>query len=372
MARLGPFGPAPVLAVGVSGGADSTALALLTQNWAAKNGASVIALIVDHGLRSESAAEVALTQSRLASRGIEVRIINLAGLPAGAGMQEQARAARHKALGQAARAAGALFLLLGHHAADQAETVAMRAVRGNAGLEGMAAWAARADVLLLRPLLAMRPEMLRAYLRTKNMAWIEDPSNANRRFERVRIRQDGGGAEPTDAAPRRAAEAETAEFLARHVTLRPEGFAVIHTDSAPPAALAALLRVVGGAEYPPRRDAVAALAASLRPATLGGVVVQKTAKFGGFFLLAREPAACAGPIPAVAGALWDNRFRLQTGEPGASFGALGPDAAVFRKNTGLPSVVLQTMPALRDGTKTTLAPVRFTPPAPATAHPFFA
>jgi tRNA(Ile)-lysidine synthase len=346
---------------------------LLARQWAAANGGSVIALIVDHGLRAESAAEAALTQSRLGSRGIEARIITLSGLTAGAGMQEAARAARHAVLGQAARAAGAVFLLLGHHAGDQAETVAMRAARGNAGLEGMAGWAARGDVVLLRPLLAMWPEALRVYLRTKNMEWIEDPSNANRRFERVRIRQDGGGAEAVDAGPRRVVEAETAEFLARYVTLRPEGFAVIHAQSAPPGALAALLRVIGGAKYPPRRDAVAALAARLQPATLGGVIVRKTNRFGGFFLLAREPAACAAPIPAADDAVWDNRFTLQTGEPGASFGGLGPDAAAFRKSSDLPSLILQTMPALRGGgERVRLASARFTPPAPATAHPFFA
>ncbi|MDE8349940.1 MAG: ATP-binding protein, partial [Acidocella sp.] len=55
MARLGPFGNAPRLAVAVSGGADSTALVLLAQSWAASQGGGLIAFIVDHGLRPESA-----------------------------------------------------------------------------------------------------------------------------------------------------------------------------------------------------------------------------------------------------------------------------------------------------------------------------
>ncbi len=370
MARLGPFGPAPKLAVAVSGGADSTAAALLAREWAGRNGGSILVLIVDHGLRPDSAAEAILVKDRLEARRIEAKILTLK-LLGGARLQETARDARHVALAQAARSAGALFLLFGHHAGDQAETVAMRAVRGNFGLEGMAGWTARNDVLILRPLLAMQPEALRAFLRAEKMQWVEDPSNVDRKFERVRVRQDGGGVAPADAAPRRTVEQETAAFLARYVTIRAEGFAVVHANSAPPAALAALLRVVGGEKYPPRRDAVAALGENFCSATLGGVRVQKTSKLGGGWLLAREPAACAPPVPAAENVFWDNRFRLLAGQPGASFGALGADAAGFRKGSDLPSLVLQTMPCLRVGGEIRLAPARFTPPAPATTHPFF-
>jgi len=370
MARLGPYGPAAKFAVAVSGGADSTALALLAREWAARNDATIIVLIADHGLRPAAAAEAALTRDRLAARGIGAEIIPL-HLTAGPKLQECARAARYQALAKAARAQKCLFLLLGHHEADQAETVAMRAARGDGGLQGMAGWTARGDILLLRPLLGINPTEIRAFLRRETMAWIEDPSNADRRFERVRVRQDGGGMAPASAGARRAEELEAAEFLARHAVLRPEGFALIRADSAPPAALAALLRVVGGAKYKPRRDSVAVLAAWLRPATLAGVRVQKSGKLRGW-LLAREPAACAGPVPASENALWDNRFRLQTAVPGASLEALRANAAAFRKQSELPSLVLQTMPCLRLGDAIRLAPVHFTPPAPACGHTFFA
>jgi tRNA(Ile)-lysidine synthase len=346
------------------------ALALLARDWAARNDARIVALIVNHGLRPEAAAEAAVTQARLADQQIAARMITLR-LTAGSKLQETARAARHEALAQAARAQNCLFLVLGHHAADQAETVAMRAARGDGGLQAMAGWTARDHLLLLRPLLGIAPEDLRAFLRRQNMPWIEDPSNSDRRFERVRVRQDGGGMPPAHAAPRRAAELEAAEFLARHAALRPEGFAIIRADSAPPAALAALLRAIGGANYPPRRDCVAALAARLQPATLGGVLVRESPKLGGW-LLAREPAACAAPVQGHKNAIWDNRFRLQIDAPDQKLGALGADAPAFRKVTGLPSVVLQTMPCLRLGAKIRLAPVQFRPPAPVCGHPFFA
>jgi tRNA(Ile)-lysidine synthase len=367
MARLGPFGPAPRLAVGASGGADSTALALLAQNWAAAQGGSLIALIVDHGLREASAAEAALTQSRLAARGIETRVLTLSGLPT-AGLQEAARTARHAALAAAAAQAGALFLLLGHHAADQAETVAMRAARGTSGLEGMAGWTARDDVLMLRPLLAMQPAALRAFLQNANMPWLEDPSNQNAKFERVRIRQAGAGRPPAPAAPRQQAEQETATFLARHATLRPEGYAIIRANKLPQHALAALLRTIAGATYAPDVASVAALAAELRPATIGGVIIKPTRNG---WLLTREPAACAPPVPATEGATWDNRFRIRQTTPNATIGALGPDTPKFRHTTSLPAIILQSQPCLRhQGTITYPTKTSLHPLSPTSPHAF--
>ena len=79
MARMEPFEMSPRLAIGVSGGADSLALVLLADEWARQRGGSALALIVDHGLRHEAAAEAAETASRLAERGISARILRLEG-----------------------------------------------------------------------------------------------------------------------------------------------------------------------------------------------------------------------------------------------------------------------------------------------------
>jgi tRNA(Ile)-lysidine synthase len=373
MSELGPFSPAPLLAVAVSGGADSTALALLAQDWATRHDARIIALIVDHGLRASSAAEAEHTRIRLAERGIEARILTLSGLPSGAKLQESARVARYTALSQAARAAGALFLLLGHHQADQAETVAMRAARGTGGLQGMASFTARNDVVLLRPLLTIPPEKLRDFLRAEKMQWFEDPSNADPRFERVRIRLGGAVATPEGAQTRQCREAAAAAFLARNAEIRPQGFAIIRVDSAPPAALAALLRIVGGANYAPRLNRVAELAARLRPATLGGVRVLTAGKHGPGWLLIREPASCAPPVQAVEGTVWDGRFRLTEPGSAATFGALGLDAPKFRHGSNLPAAVLRGLPCIRPAgglEELRLATAIFVPPGPAAPHPF--
>lgn len=250
----------------------------------------------------------------------------------------------------------------------------MRLARGPHGAEGMAAWSARNKIVLLRPLLAIPPAELRAYLTAAGMAWVEDPSNQNPVFERVRIRQAGTTAQAADPAGRQAREHEAATFLARFASLRPEGFAVLDAPSAPPAALAALIRTLGGTHHPPRQAAIAALAPKLRPATLGGVRILPAGRLGQGWLLTREPEAVAPAIPARLGALWDQRFILAAmPEPEQIFGALGQDAQKFKKFNGLPAIVLRGMPCLRgpDGTITFPVVQYFAPPAPMTSHPFF-
>jgi tRNA(Ile)-lysidine synthase len=381
MARFGPFGPAPRFAIAVSGGADSSALARLTQCWAQHRHARLRAFIVDHQLRANASAEAELTRRRLMALGIAADILVLRDLAPGPALQERARTARYHALTQAARADGAPFLLVGHHADDQTELIAMRAVRGSRGLHGIAPWSARADLVILRPLLMVPRGALRQFLITQNIAWIEDPSNANPAFERARLRQSGLAtrpANPTIIADHRDEAAATAQALAANVRLGAEGFAVIMADHLAPEALSALIRVIGGATYPPPRAATARLAAKLAASTLAGVQIAFSARLGGF-LLAREPIACAPPIEARAGALWDHRFRLGTPPAAATgFGALGAWARDYRGQSKLPSRVLRTLPALFAGRDLLAVPhlgvgpacrIEFAPPHPATTDP---
>ncbi|CAG4908405.1 unnamed protein product [Acidocella sp. C78] len=335
MARFGPFGPAPCLAAGVSGGADSTALVLLAASWARQRGGECIALIVDHGLRPESGREAAETAQRLAGLAVRSRVLRLRLSP-GAALQARAREARHAALAGAAREAGIVHLLLGHHAGDQDELRVMRARRGVRGLAGMAGVSPRDTVMILRPLLGIPSPMLRDFLVEQGVAWVEDPSNLDPRFERVRVRRAGASQPPGDvgtaADDRAAADRIAAADLACHVTLRPEGWAIIRGDALPPDALAALLRVVAGQIYPPARAAIGRLAGGLRPATLGGVRILPAGRHGPGWMLVREAAACARPIP---------RSRARSGM-GASVSAMrrqarGPSAPLAQaRSTGVP------------------------------------
>ena len=366
MAPLGPFELAPKLAVAVSGGADSLVLALLADAWARGRAGDVFALIVDHALRPASAGEAAATLERLANCGIAARILTLTGLVHGPALAARARAARYAALSTACAEAGLVHLLLGHHAGDQAETLAMRMLAGSgpAGLACMPALSETAPVRLLRPLLTVPPGRLRATLAARGVAWVDDPSNADPAAQRARLRaargdRDGGGPVTRAAAfaaslrgrARAAEEYALAALLARCVHVTPEGFALVSGGALPAAALAALLRVVAGADWSPSAAAVAALAAAPRAATLGGVRMLPAGRLlHGGWLIVREAAAMAPPMPAGAGAVWDGRFRLQIeGIPvaGAALGALGVDAAQFRSLCDLPSAVLRTLPAVR-------------------------
>ena len=126
MDRLGPFEPNPALAVAVSGGADSMGLAVLARGWVEHIGGSVRALVVDHGLRAASPNEAQVTIERLGRLGITGRILRLSDLAPGSALAERARIMRYQVLTNACAEAGILHLLLGHHAADQVETLAMR------------------------------------------------------------------------------------------------------------------------------------------------------------------------------------------------------------------------------------------------------
>ena len=155
---------------------------------------------VDHGLRAESAEEAGMVARLCRERGVAHRTITLA-LPGGAGVQARARAARYAALGDWLRAEGLGALVTAHHADDQAETFVMRLNRG-AGVRGLAGMRVRAVVPghpglpLLRPLLGWRRAELAALVAAAGIAPADDPSNRDRRFERVRVRDAlaaGGG-----------------------------------------------------------------------------------------------------------------------------------------------------------------------------------
>lgn len=365
LSALGPFEPEPRLAVGVSGGADSMALALLADDWVRQCGGSLLALVVDHGLRQELAVEASATVQRLASRGIAARLLRISGLTRGSALAERARAARMQMLTAACAEAGILHLLLGHHAADQAETVLIRELGGSGpiGLAGMAPLVETPTVRILRPLLAMPPGELRQSLVEAGMRWVEDPSNADRSALRPRLRwlrRDPGGAGPATSALAQSAaalgrgrashEASVAAELAEHVSLRPEGFA--HVDAWPlsAGALAALVQTVAGTPFPPAAAGIAKLSGALLGGTLAGARLMPAGRMGRGWLLMREAAAMTAAVPALPGAVWDGRFRLAAATalpPASTLGAVGDDAPLLRRVSKLPSAILRTLPAIR-------------------------
>jgi len=170
--------------VAVSGGPDSVALLLLLSDLAASRGLSLVVAHVDHGIHPAS-AEVAARVEQLAARRRLPVVVGRLALGAGA-TETEARAARYAWLREQARPLGALGILTGHHADDQAETVLMRVLRGS-GPAGLAGMSRRAGDLV-RPLLSFRREELAQYLLEQGeVAWL-DPANADSRHLRSWIR----------------------------------------------------------------------------------------------------------------------------------------------------------------------------------------
>ena len=271
--RLGPFEPAPHLAVAISGGRDSLALGHLAHDWAAARNGRIVGLIVDHGLRRGSAEDAARTRETLGRPGIASVILNAPDRPR-KNIQAWARAARYALMADWCRNAGVLHLLVAHHRDDQAETLLANLTR-NAGLPGLAGMAAVRELpacRILRPLLGVPRDRLTATLEARNVAWIDDPANRDRRFRRVRLRQRlaGSGEGPELAARAGAAgqarwrfDRRIADLLAGSVS--PDGRQVFLDRGAlrraepetAAAAVAALIRWSGGGAAAPRMERLA-------------------------------------------------------------------------------------------------------------------
>lgn len=179
------------LGLAVSGGADSLALLLLAA--ALRPGAIEVAT-VDHGFRPESRAEAEMVAGLCQQKSIPHAILTVQWkAPPQTALQERARLARYRLLAAWAKERGLGALATAHHLDDQVETFIMRLVRGAGvtGLAGMRRVTATpgSDVPLIRPLLGWRRSELEMICADAGIVPADDPSNADERFERVRVRQ---------------------------------------------------------------------------------------------------------------------------------------------------------------------------------------
>jgi len=175
------------LLLAVSGGSDSTALLHVMAHIASAAKLDLHAHGVDHGLRLEAAAELEAAGALARSLAIPWTTTSLAVAP-GANLQARARRARHAALEAARAACEARFVVTAHHAADRAETVLVRLLRGApaAGLGVLPV----VEGTRLRPLVRAPKELILAYLERHQLEHARDPSNEDPRFLRVRIRTE--------------------------------------------------------------------------------------------------------------------------------------------------------------------------------------
>lgn len=211
--RLAPG--AGIIALAVSGGPDSMALLALAH---AARPDSVIVATVDHRLRSTSGEEAAMVARYCAALGLPHATLVPEKPIAGASIQALAREARYALLADCARARGAHALATAHHADDQAETFLMRAARGS-GVSGLAGVRPRAEIAgmpVVRPLLGWRRTELRQIASRAGAPFVDDPSNQDTRYDRVRFRAllaDAPALDPAALAQSAAALAEAEQAL---------------------------------------------------------------------------------------------------------------------------------------------------------------
>ncbi|MEO6301462.1 MAG: tRNA lysidine(34) synthetase TilS [Paracoccaceae bacterium] len=359
----------------MSGGGDSMAMLHL----AVAAGVPVRVVTVDHGLRAEAAAEAVAVARVCAGLGVLHEVLRWHWDKRG-NLQDAARRGRRLLIGDWAKRAGLAAVALGHTQDDLAETFVMRLARG-AGVDGLSAMSARWEaegVTWVRPLLTVSRGELRDYLRGIGVAWADDPSNENVRFDRVKARQALRVLEPLGVTAARLAEVAghlaeardalegVADLAAVHVLRAEAGVVRISAQglSAQPAEVQRrlVLRVIqwiAPAEYGPRGTAVTALLARLlagKPGVLAGCrfIVGK-----GGIVAFREGKAVEGVVCGLD-QLWDGRWRALGPLPeGAEVRALGAGIALCPewRATGLPRAALMAGPSLWLGVRLIAAPL---------------
>jgi len=331
------------LVLAVSGGSDSIALMRLIARWneALEPGArlSVHVVTVDHRLRPESAAEADFVLQEAGSAGLPAEKLSWNGPHPKTGVAAAAREARYSLMSQVCRRHDAV-LVTAHTLDDQAETLVMALARG-AGIDGLSAMQVVSDfkgLTIVRPLLEMSRSRLRATLSQAGASWVEDPTNSDTRFERVRVRKalealEEEGVSRTDLArsSRRLARARKAlqqaanELMRDAVVYEAGGFARIlrdpfflTPDEVQLRTLLTTVKVYGGGVERSLAGAEDLLdwmqAGTGKARTFAGC---RIARRSAEFIVGRECSRISEAprqlTPGQCAADWDQRYRVSTG-----------------------------------------------------------
>lgn len=318
--RLLSASPAPV-AVALSGGGDSLALALITADWAKAHGRSLLILTVDHRLRPESAAWTEACAARARRLGEAFEPLYWEGEKPTNGLPAAARTARHRLIADATRAAGARVVLMGHTASDRLEAAVMRGAGSTTPSPRewgpSPAWPEGRGVFVLRPMLSETRADIRAWLIARGETWIEDPANDDPRFARARARAGLTGEETDMLTP-----PQDLANLARATTDLAGGLALPRRalQDAPQTFLAAACLCAAGTARPPRGDRLGRLRAALTgnaclTATLAGARIEADGGEVRFLRDAGRQGLETLSLAAGQTAVWDGRFEITTDRP---------------------------------------------------------
>lgn len=355
LAGMGPFGLA------VSGGGDSTALAVLL---AEAGQFEFTILTVDHRLREGSAHDADAVETLARRLGRPFERLAVTERPEGGSLQAFARTARYRLLREAVARHGLGAVVTAHTLDDQAETFLLRLGRGS-GLKGLAAMRPRATLgglLVLRPLLGARREALRAALSARGITWREDPSNGDPRFDRIAVRNILPRLAAIGLTPERLAtttthlqrasealESVVSEAFARLVrvdragglTLARAPFLALPEDVALRVLASAVQRAGGGA-YPPRFDALRTafdtVATGEGRLSLGRAIVDVSS--AAVRLWREQRNIETAMLNAAQSVVWDGRYRF-VASPDAPRVRIAPIGAAARRcpAVGLPGAI---------------------------------
>jgi tRNA(Ile)-lysidine synthase len=369
------------VAVAVSGGGDSLAALHLAKRIGHVANRLVFAVTVDHGLRAASRQEAEGVAAFC--RRIEVAHETLTWRePAhDKNLQDQARRARYGLMAEWAQVQGIRHLILGHTSDDQAETFLMQVARG-AGVDGLSSMGIATDrcgVTLLRPLLEHSRDDLRRYLLRHDIDWVDDPTNDDETYQRIRVRKaqpslsalglTSGAIGQTVSALQSAKSAldyytdvEIEKWVKQDVgdVLIPRDLSQLVPFEIERRIWLRTLKWVGNAGYGPRQSAFEGMLRTVafgQKATLHGCLMTPEA---GQVRVSREPSAVfAHERPA--GQVWDGRWIVE-GPFAAThhIAALGESGLLSCPNwreTGRKRTSLLASPAVWEGNNLVAAPL---------------
>lgn len=353
------------------------ALLHLAAGWAPARSHALHVVTVDHGLRAASADEARHVAAQAAALGLPHDTLRWHGWDGTGNLQSAARDARRSLIADWAAHHDIGDVATGHTLDDQAETVLLRLARGS-GVDGLAGMEARTPGApnWLRPMLGLRRDALRQWLQEQAIPWIDDPSNDDPRFDRVRARQMQSQLSDLGLTPERLAtlsdhmrnaravlRRETAALAGQIVTQHGADLLVDTAgfDAAPEELqnrlLAAAVMWITAAGYRPRFAALSRFARRGVAGTLSGCLVKIGPER---FRLTREYNAVKD-MRGATDALWDGRWRMQgPHDPALHIAALGPDG-LHRcpgwRAGGLPRASLLASPAIWQGATLIAAPL---------------
>jgi tRNA(Ile)-lysidine synthase len=357
------------IGVAVSGGGDSIALLHLLHRCAPYAGWAVQAVTVDHDLRPEAAAEAKAVAAFCADLGVPHTTVRWDHVAIEGNVMDAARQARSRLIKDWAHNRGITHVALGHTADDQAETFLMGLARAS-GVDGLTGlrriW--REDGLYWgRPVLGQTRAELRSYLRRHGIGWVDDPTNDDEKYTRIKARKALAALAPLGitvkeltatanhlAVAQHALREGVRSAVAKHVSpkagalqVNRAGFDTLPSDLQRRLLLAAI-GWLSRAPYPPRGAKQATLLSAMRDgrdATLNGCRFRVNDEF---IRISREPKAIT-TLESPTTALWDNRWRM-TGPhaPDLTIRALGDGLRYCPdwRATGLSRDVLMVTPAV--------------------------